>query len=114
MVLRYDPLAIAQTVAASARGNEGKPKSYVGSPDGATMVEVEPHQYVNARSCSCRAAIPAATNTMERQEGSPTVKPRRGLNAAARTGNFLAGLFPPNVQSLDIWKAKYLINLRNL
>jgi hypothetical protein len=26
-----------------------KPKSYVRSPDDATMVEVEPHQYVNAK-----------------------------------------------------------------
>jgi len=38
-------------------------KSYIRSSDGATMVEVEPHQYVNRQILRSKAASPRATNT---------------------------------------------------
>jgi hypothetical protein len=43
-----------------------KPKSYVRSSDRATMVEVEPHQYVTPRCSRRRAAIQAARNAARR------------------------------------------------
>jgi hypothetical protein len=37
-----------------------KPKSYVRPNDGATMVEVEPHQYVNAKILELQGRDPGA------------------------------------------------------
>jgi hypothetical protein len=48
-----------------------KPKSYVRPDDGATMFEVEPHQYVSAKILQRKAAILAPWNTMNR------TRPRR-------------------------------------
>ena len=62
MVLTCDPLAIAWTAAASARHDEmskSKSKSYIRPDDGATMIEVEPHQYVNAKVLRLQGHLPA-------------------------------------------------------
>ena len=38
-------------------------KSYIRSSDGATMIELQPHQYVNAKSFVSKAALLRTSNT---------------------------------------------------
>jgi hypothetical protein len=81
MVLCCNPLAIAidgRGCRETERGNYGmsKSKSYVRSSDGATMVEVEPHQYVNANVLQAQGRNPGG-----HKEDETATASRRRLTA---------------------------------